>query len=159
MPLNRRQGGLAGVREAAARGFWILSRGGSAMDSVIAPVVSMEDNPAFNAGTGSTFNLVGMVEADASVMDGETLRGAGVALVRGVKNPIKLARIVMEHTDHVLIAGRSVIQIARAFNLPFANLKVRSRMDGWRKEKALFTKGNLSHLRNNYKLLRWKGLA
>lgn len=157
-PRSRQAGGLDGVREAAARGFGILDGRGSALDAVTAAVVSMEDDPVFNAGIGSTLNLAGEVEADASVMEGESLRGAGVALVRGVKNPVKLARVVMEHTDHVLIAGRSTGQIARAFSLPRGNLKVRSRMDTWRREKALFKKGKLAHLRNNYELIHKKGI-
>jgi beta-aspartyl-peptidase (threonine type) len=129
------------------------------LDAVIEAVASMEDDPVFNAGTGSTLNLAGAIEADASVMDGDSLRGAGVALVRGVKNPVKLARVVMEHTDHALIAGRSAGQIARAFDLPKGNLKVRSRMDTWRREKALFNKGRLGNLGKNYKLIHKEGLA
>ncbi len=91
-------------------------------------MISMEDNPVFNAGTGSTLNLLGEVETDAALMDGENLEGAGVALVRGVKNPIRLARIVMERTDHALIAGYGAERIAAVFGLPTANLRVQDRV-------------------------------
>jgi beta-aspartyl-peptidase (threonine type) len=99
----------------------ILRRSGLALDAVEAAVWVMEDNPVFNAGKGSSLTLTGIVEMDAALMDGRDLSAGAVALIRQVKNPIRLARIVMEKTDHVLLAGESAEQLGIAFMLPQAN--------------------------------------
>ena len=156
-PENKHRAALAGVERAAARGWKILRGRGTAMDAVEAGVVSMEDNPIFNAGTGSALNLAGEVETDAAIMDGASLRGGAVAIVRGVRNPVRLARIVMEQTDHVLIAGRGAERLAQAYEMQRANLKVRERVQAWRRGQIDFTKGKVKHLSRNYKLLK-KGL-
>jgi len=113
--------GLAGVGAAAAIGVSVLRRGGSALDAVEAAVVEMENNPVFNAGKGSSLTVDGTIEMDAGIMDGRDLSAGAVALVRRVKNPVRLARIVMEETDHVLLAGREADKLAKAFSLPEAN--------------------------------------
>ncbi len=87
-PSELHKQGLNGVRRAADRGFRILSSGGSALDAVQIAIVSLEDDPVFNAGRGSTLNLRGEIETDAAIMEGKTLRGAGVALLRDIQNPI-----------------------------------------------------------------------
>src|SRR5438093_8902710 len=120
-PSKLHKQGLSGVRIAADRGFRILSKGGSALDAVEAAIVVMENNPVFNAGRGSTLNLVGEIERDAAIMDGKTLKGAGVALLRDIRNPIKAGRIVMEKTDHVLIAGEAARKLALADGLAKSN--------------------------------------
>lgn len=109
---------LKGCKEAALAGWRILKQGGSALDAAEAAVVVLEDNPLFNAGTGSTLNSSGEVEMDAAVMDGETLSVGGVAAVRGIKNPIKLARRVMEDGRHVLLAGEGARLFAREIGFP-----------------------------------------
>jgi len=119
------------VGKAADLGYEILLEEGSALDAVEAAVVSMEDNPIFNAGTGSTLNLLGEIETDAAIMDGRTLRGGGVALLRNIRNPIKAARIVMEETDHVLIAGRAAEKLAVENGLRRGNLRVPRRVHAW----------------------------
>jgi beta-aspartyl-peptidase (threonine type) len=124
--------GLGGVRIAADRGFRILSKSGSALDAVEAAIVAMEDNPVFNAGRGSTLNLVGEIETDAAIMDGKMLRGGGVALLRDIRNPIKAARIVMDKTDHVLIAGEPARRLAIANGLAKSNLRVSKRVQAWK---------------------------
>lgn len=153
-PEDRHRAALMGVGRAAAGGWKILRDRGTAMDAVEAAVVSMEDNPIFNAGTGSALNLAGEVETDASIMDGARLRGGAVAIVRGVRNPVRLARIVMERTDHVLMAGRGAERLARAYEIPRANLKVRDRVQAWRRGRIDFERGKLKHLSRNYKLLK-----
>ncbi|MEX2309035.1 MAG: isoaspartyl peptidase/L-asparaginase [Pirellulales bacterium] len=90
----------------------ILSSGGSSLDVVEAVVVMLEDDPQFNAGKGAVFNRVGAHELDASIMDGSTLRCGAVAGVKFVKNPIKAARLVMERSPHVLLAGEGADQFA-----------------------------------------------
>jgi len=113
--------GLAGVLAAARSGSSCLKNGRTALDAVEAAIVKMENNEIFNAGRGSSLSLLGTVEMDAAIMDGTDLSAGAVALVRDVKNPIRLARLVMERTDHVLIAGKSAEQLAKAFSLPKCN--------------------------------------
>ncbi len=149
--------GLSGVRQAATRGFRLLQRGGSALRAVETAVMEMEDNPIFNAGRGSTLNLVGDVEADAGIMDGKTQRGAGVALLRRVRNPVGLARVVMERTDHALLAGSSAEKLGEAFGLPKANLKLPERVRQWKQARRQLQKGALDDFSRNLKLIRGKG--
>jgi L-asparaginase / beta-aspartyl-peptidase len=108
---------LEGVRRACRAGWAVLGAGGTALDAVEAAVRILEDDPAFNAGTGATLTAAGDVELDASIMDGETLRCGAVAVVKDVKNPISLARAVMERTDHVLLAGPGASAFARELGL------------------------------------------
>jgi L-asparaginase / beta-aspartyl-peptidase len=100
------------LEDALNAGWAILEKGGTAMDAVEAAVVSLEDFPLFNAGRGSVFTHEGKNEMDAAIMDGATLRAGAVAFVRNVKNPVKLARLVMQRTPHVLLAGRGADQFA-----------------------------------------------
>jgi beta-aspartyl-peptidase (threonine type) len=109
---------LAGVREAARTGWEVLSRGGSAVDAVAAAVRWLEDDPGYNAGTGACLTAAGDVELDASIMDGATLRCGAVAVVKDVKNPIALARRVMERSGHVLLAGAGASAFAREVGIP-----------------------------------------
>jgi beta-aspartyl-peptidase (threonine type) len=104
---------LRGVRAAVEAARRTLAGGGSALDAVCAAVVALENDPLFNAGTGSTLNHEGDAEMDASVMTGEQLRCGGVAVIRRVRNPVLVARRVMEHTPHVLLAGRGATAFAR----------------------------------------------
>ena len=131
-PSKLHKQGLSGVGIAADRGFRILSKEGSALDAVEAGIVAMENNPVFNAGGGSTLNLVGEIETDAAIMDGKTLKGGGVALLRDIRNPIKAARIVMDKTDHVLIAGEAARKLALANGLAKLDLRVPNRVKAWK---------------------------
>jgi beta-aspartyl-peptidase (threonine type) len=127
---------LEGCRAAAQGGWKIMRQGGAALDAVEAAVAILEDNPLFNAGTGSTLNSLGKVEMDAAVMDGATLRAGGVAAVQGVKNPIKLARRVMEDGRHVLLAGEGALLFARQVGFPECDpetLVVAAELARWRK--------------------------
>jgi len=101
-----------GVRRAALAGHRILLEGGSALDAVVAAVVDMEDDATFNCGTGSALTLDGTVEMDAAVMTDDLRCGAVGALDR-VKNPILVARKVMEMTDHVFLVGPGARRFAR----------------------------------------------
>jgi beta-aspartyl-peptidase (threonine type) len=109
---------LAGARRACEAGAEILQRGGSALDAVEAAVRILEDDPAFNAGTGATLTAAGDAELDASIMDGETLRCGAVAVVKDVANPISLARAIMERTQHVMLAGPAASAFAREAGIP-----------------------------------------
>lgn len=114
---NIRPGGeeraVEGLRLAVEAGRAILLAGGSALDAACATVVALEDNPAYNAGTGSCLNYDGFVEMDACVMEGTHLRTGAVAALQRVKNPILVARKVMEETDHVMLAGEGAQRFAR----------------------------------------------
>lgn len=101
-----------GLEAALKQGFTILEKGGSALDAVEAAVISLEDFPLFNAGRGSVFTHEGEQEMDAAIMDGHLLKAGATAFIKNIKNPIKLARLVMERTDHVLLAGDGANQFA-----------------------------------------------
>jgi len=101
-----------GCREALKAGWKILAAGGSALDAVEAAVVALEDNPVYDAGTGSHLNRDGHVSLDAIVMDGRTLRSGAVAAVERIGNPIRLARKVMEASHHMLLAGAGAERFA-----------------------------------------------
>lgn len=105
---------LAGVRKAAEAAIEVLAAGASALDAVVTAVVVLEDDLTFNAGTGACLNIEGDAELDASVMIGDGLRAGGVAALQRVRNPILVARKVMEETDHVLLAGQGAQDFARA---------------------------------------------
>ncbi|MFQ5869020.1 MAG: isoaspartyl peptidase/L-asparaginase [Candidatus Zixiibacteriota bacterium] len=102
---------LKGCRKAAELGYEILSSGGSALDAVEAAVRALEGDPTFDAGRGSFLNLEAEVEMDAIIMDGRDLESGAVAGVGNVRNPVSLARLVMEKTDHLLLIGEG----AKAF--------------------------------------------
>ncbi|MEP7243302.1 MAG: isoaspartyl peptidase/L-asparaginase [Gammaproteobacteria bacterium] len=105
----RYRGGLEAARDA---GYAVLERGGSSLDAVTAAVRILEDDPQFNAGRGAVLNHDGVAELDSSVMDGKTLRAGAVAGVKHVKNPIDLARAVMEKSPHVLLVGTGAEEFA-----------------------------------------------
>ena len=98
---------------ALRRGYDILARGGSSLDAVEAVIRIMEDSPLFNAGKGAVFTSAGTNELDASMMDGRTLAAGAVAAVQRVRNPISLARLVMEKSPHVMMVGAGAEEFAR----------------------------------------------
>lgn len=102
-----------GCRRALEAGWKILSRGGAALDAVEAAIVALEDDPVFDAGVGSHLNRDGRVELDAILMDGATLNAGAVASVQCVRNPIRLARRVLDSSDHLLLVGSGAEQFAR----------------------------------------------
>lgn len=101
------------LREAVEKGHQVLVDGGSSLDAVTTAVTTLEDSPLFNAGKGAVFTHAGTNELDASIMDGRTLNAGAVAGVRHVRNPILLARAVMDHSRHVLLSGEGAEQFAR----------------------------------------------
>ncbi|MCA1625425.1 MAG: isoaspartyl peptidase/L-asparaginase [Acidobacteria bacterium] len=108
-----------GLKNALEAGWKILQAGGTSLDAVEASVIVLEDNPLFNAGRGAVFTHDEKNELDACVMDGKTLQAGAVAFVRNVKNPIKLARLVMEKTEHILLAGVGANEFARQMEVEF----------------------------------------
>lgn len=100
------------LRLALDLGYKLLDDGASAVDAVEAAVKALEDSPLFNAGKGSVFSANGKHEMDASIMDGSNLKAGAVALISGIKNPVALARDVMEQSYHVFMAGNGAMEFA-----------------------------------------------
>jgi beta-aspartyl-peptidase (threonine type) len=112
IPESAHKAHLDGCTAAARAGFAVLSQGGSALDAVEAAVRVMEDDPTFDAGFGSFLNADGEVELDAIIMNGATLNFGSVAAVQRIKNPVSLARMVMDNTRHCMLAGNGAFQFA-----------------------------------------------
>ncbi|MBT9394655.1 isoaspartyl peptidase/L-asparaginase [Hymenobacter sp. NST-14] len=106
------------LRAALSRGYAVLAGGGAALDAVEQAVRSLEDEPLFNAGRGAVFTHEGHHEMDAAIMDGRNRAAGAVAGARAVQNPIRAARLVMEHTDHVLLAWPGADALAQEHGLP-----------------------------------------
>ncbi|HWV56677.1 MAG TPA: isoaspartyl peptidase/L-asparaginase, partial [Longimicrobiales bacterium] len=104
-PPEREAEYVAALEDALRAGYAILEAGGSSLDAVVEAVRQLEDSPLFNAGRGAVFTAAGTHELDASVMDGRNLAAGAVAAVRRVKNPVLLARAVMEQSPHVLLVA------------------------------------------------------
>ena len=113
IPPEEREAHEAGALAAARLGFDSLRGGASALDTVEAVVTLLEDDPALNAGTGSVLDRRGEAVLDASIMDGEDLRVGGVAAVRTLRNPVRVARRVIDATRQVLLAGPGAEEFAR----------------------------------------------
>ena len=108
---------LLGLEAALRAGADDLRRGGTGLDAVVAAVKVLEDSPAFNAGRGSVLTSEGTVETDASLADGHRRRVGAVTVCRGVRHPVEAARAVMDRTDHVLLAGDAVAELAERWRL------------------------------------------
>ncbi|WP_395740541.1 isoaspartyl peptidase/L-asparaginase family protein [Prosthecobacter sp.] len=107
------------LEEALQSGHKILHDGGTSLDAVQAAIILLEDSPLFNAGRGSALTSAGTVEMDASIMDGQKHAAGAAAGVTSVRNPILLARLIMERTPHVLLAGQGAEAFAREHQLQF----------------------------------------
>ena len=114
------EGYKKGIEDAINAGYAVLESGKPAVDAVEAAVKTLEDNPLFNAGKGAALNDKAEVEMCASIMNGATLQSGAAAIVRNVKNPISLARFIMEQTTHVYIGGIPGTELAKANNIALA---------------------------------------
>lgn len=138
IPDNEVEAHQHGCRQALEVGWRVLEMGGTALDAVEAAVRSMEDDPIFDAGVGSVLNSDGYVELDAAVMDGWTLRSGAVAAVQRVRNPITLARRVLESQVILLVAGGAE-RFAEQVGIPFcdpAELVVERELRRWEHLRA-----------------------
>ena len=108
----------AKLTEALRAGYQVLNRGGSSLDAVEAAIHVMEDSPIFNSGRGAVFTHDGRNSLDAAIMDGRSLMAGAVSGVEDVKNPISLARLVMEQSPHVMLSGRGAEEFARLKGIP-----------------------------------------
>jgi beta-aspartyl-peptidase (threonine type) len=107
------------LKEASAKGYEVLKKGGSAEDAAVAAVKVLEDNPLFDAGRGSYLNEEGEVEMDSAIMNGDALSIGAVAGIHRIKNPIELARVVMEKSQHNFLIGRGAEEFAKENGIEF----------------------------------------
>jgi beta-aspartyl-peptidase (threonine type) len=107
----------AALTKALGEGKKILAKGGTSLDAVVAAIKVLEDSPLFNAGKGAVLTAEGKAEMDAAIMDGKTLKAGAVAGVTIIRNPITAARAVMDHSEHVMLAGKGAEQFAKEQHL------------------------------------------
>nr|CAB3223809.1 isoaspartyl peptidase/L-asparaginase [Phallusia mammillata] len=112
-----------GAKLAALEGYKILKKGGSCIDAVVKAVSCLEDNPMFNAGRGSVLNEAGGVEMHALVMRGDTCGVGGVLCIQHARNPVQVAKIILDESPHCLLTGEAGLKMARKHNLPEESLK------------------------------------
>jgi beta-aspartyl-peptidase (threonine type) len=110
---ERKDAMQAAMNDALLAGYRVLVAGGTSLDAVQAAIVILEDSPLFNAGKGAVFTHEGTNELDASIMDGATMKAGAVAGLKHIKNPIRLARLVMEKSPHVMMAGEGAEAFAK----------------------------------------------
>ncbi len=121
---------------AAEKAMSMIGSGSDALDAIIAGVNIVEDDPEdTSVGYGGLPNEEGVVELDAAVMHGPSIRGGAVAAIRNIKNPSKIARLVMERSDHVLIVGDGALRFAKAHGIPEENLLTDKAREIWLKWK------------------------
>ncbi|MEO5946948.1 MAG: isoaspartyl peptidase/L-asparaginase [Chitinophagaceae bacterium] len=102
-----------GLAEALHAGYSLLEKGKTAVEAILAATISLEDNILFNAGKGSVFGKDGSQEMDASIMDGKNLRAGAVSAVRNVRNPVELAYVIMNKSQHVMLNGNGALDFAK----------------------------------------------
>ncbi|PYT69083.1 MAG: peptidase T [Acidobacteria bacterium] len=128
----------SGCQRALAAGWSILSKGGHALDAIEAAVVVLEDDPVFDAGYGSHLTLEGRVECDVIVMNGATLRAGAASTLHRVKNPIRVARAILERCPHMMLVGEGAERFAKERGIALCNpgdLISEAERDAWRKCK------------------------
>src|SRR5712664_3235252 len=129
----------SGCQRALTAGWAILHRGGSALDAIEAAIVVLEDDPVFDAGYGSHLNLDGRVECDAIVMNGGTLRSGAAATLQRVKNPIRLARKILESCPHMMLVAEGAERFAKEHGIKLCKpeeLVSEAEQEAWMKCKA-----------------------
>ena len=139
MTAEREKAYHAALQEALAAGQAVLAKGGTSVEAVLAAIVPMEDSPLFNAGKGAVFTHDGHNELDASIMNGQDLQAGAVAGVRRIRNPILLARAVMDHSPHVLLTGQGAEAFAKTQGIVEVDPKfffTQRRWDALQKAKA-----------------------
>lgn len=122
----------AGLKQAVDAGHAVLQGGGSSIEAVTRAVVLLEDDPLFNAGRGAVFALDGRNELDAAIMEGRTLQAGAVCGLTRIRNPVELARTVMEKSEHVMLAGTGAEEFAAAQGFDFVPQSYFHTPERWR---------------------------
>jgi beta-aspartyl-peptidase (threonine type) len=138
LPEEEKQEYINSLTQALKIGIEILEKGGTSLDAVEKVVRYLEDDPNFNAGKGAVYTSAGTHELDASIMDGRDLSSGAVTLIKSVKNPISLARLVMDSTNHVLLGGEGAEEFAKEMNaevVPNSYFDTPERLEQFRKIK------------------------
>jgi beta-aspartyl-peptidase (threonine type) len=130
----------AKLGEALDTAYGVLDEGGSALDAVQTAIVLLEDSPLFNAGKGAVFTYDGENELDASIMDGATGKAGAAAGLAHVKNPIRLARLIMENSPHVMMVGAGAEEFARSQQLIMVRRSYFRTQSRWREYKEALAK-------------------
>jgi beta-aspartyl-peptidase (threonine type) len=138
---ERTQPGIEGVKRAAKKGYDVLEAGGSAVDSVMEAVAVLEDDGVFNAGYGSSLNIEANVEMEASIMDGRNLEAGAAGLLYDLRNPVRLARVIMEKTDHVFVVGEGADKLAKLERLERRNPVTELRLKYYEQQKKALLEG------------------
>ena len=125
------------LKEALDKGYSVLENGGSSLDAVIAAINVMEDSPLFNAGKGAVLTEKGEAELDAAIMDGKTLMAGSVAGIKHIKNPINLARLVMEKSPHVMMIGDGAEEFAKQNNIELIDNKYFITEEKWQQYQKI----------------------
>lgn len=136
------------LNEALLTGYKILEFGGSSLDAIETVIKIMENSPLFNAGKGAVFTEEGTIELDVSIMDGKTLSAGAAAALKHVKNPITLARKIMENSPHVMLTGKGAEKFAKEQNLEMVDQEyfyTKERWDALQREKAKEQKSKEKH--------------
>ena len=159
MTPEKEQAIRAKLKESLEAGYAVLQNNGSSLDAVIRAIEILEDSPLFNAGIGSVYTHDGAHELDASIMRGDTLDAGAIAGVKRIKNPISLARMVMEDSPHVMLSGEGAEVFAESkgvemvdnslFNTEF---RLNALKKAQKKTAALTQPNDLSELETNYKV-------
>lgn len=141
--------------KSASRGLKVLRSGGSALEAVEEAVVVLEDDPRTNAGIGSRRRTDGTVQMDAALMDSDLRMGA-VAAIANVRNPIRVARLVMEDSPHVLMAGEGAILFARQRGVPFFDPSTSLSWDKWQDSMEKIKSGDVPGWASKWRDLKVK---
>ena len=131
MTQDREREYRAGLERALAAGYEILKQGGASLDATEAAVHVLEDDPHFNAGKGSVFTSAGTNEMDGAIMDGKTRSAGAVASLKHIKNPVSLARLVMEKSGHVMMDGEGAEAFAKENGLELVDQKYFFTQQSW----------------------------
>ena len=129
------------LKEVLEAGYKILNKGGTALDAVNAAINIMEDSPLFNAGKGAVLTEKGVAELDASIMDGKNLMAGAVAGVRHIKNPINLARLVMEKSPHVMMVGDGAEEFGKENNIEMVDNSYFITKERWKQYQKMIRQG------------------
>ena len=140
LPPEQDAGARVGLAHALDAGAQVLANGGSAMDAASAAVIALEDDAHFNAGHGAVFTYEGINELDASIMDGVTRRAGAITGVRHTRNPVLLARAVMEHSPHVMLSREGADEFSREQGLEQVDSAYFATPERWRQLEELKAK-------------------